>query len=442
MKRLLILVVIFGLSFSVQAQRKLTLDEAISIALNKNYSIIKQKYSLQQTEGTIKSSIGNLLPSLNLSGGYNWAYQTTSQDYFGSFLSSTVTTETRKYNMGATTSLTLFDGLSSWARLSQSQDNVDAARYSLEKAKQDIVYNTADYFYSIIGAIEQYKVSEENLKYNKKMLEQIEAKKELGSLAASDVYQWRYNVGNAELNLINAKNNIDKAKITLLNYLSLDINTEYELVDPNPSALSADNDINNVSALIQDAFNNRKDYMAQKFQLSATRGASTLAMSGYLPRLTVNGGFSTDATEPGKLFNKKLWNAGLNLSWNFSVVNYFYSDQSFQNAKINIMSAEEDMRNLERTIKSDVKQAILDYQAAVKSFDVADANLVSASESKKINVEKYNQGSGTILDVLNSDNSYLSAAYNKISQKFQLYRTKDRLMRALGKLDYQKYESK
>lgn len=442
MKRLLFLVVILALCVQVQAQRKLTLDEAISIALNKNYSLIKQKNSLQSTEGSVKSAIGALVPSLNLTGGFNWAYSTSSQDFFGSFLSSTVTTETRKYTMGANSSWTLFDGLSSWARLSQSQDNLEAAKLSLEKAKQDIVYNTTDYYYSMISAIENYKISEENLKYNKKMLEQIETKQQLGSVAIADVYQWRYNVGNAELSLINAKNNIDKAKITFLNYLSLELSEDYELVDPNPTPLYEGSDVNNMNLMLQEAFATRKDYLAQKYILNVQQSATTIASSRYLPRVSLSGGFSTDAAQPGKLFDKRLWNAGLSVSWAFSVVDYFYADQSIQNAKINILNAEEDLRNLERTIKADVKQSVLDYQAALKATEVADANLVSATQSKNISVEKYNQGSGTILDVLNGDNAYIQAAYNKIFQKFQLYRAKDRLMRALGKLDYQKYDSK
>lgn len=440
MKRLLILVVILSLSVSVQAQKKLTLDEAITIALNKNYTLIKQKNSLKTTEGSLESSIGAMLPSLNLSSTYNYSYSTSTRDYYNTTLDNVVVTESNRYQVGLSTGMTLFDGLSSWAKLSQSQDNLEAARLSLAKAKEDIVYNTTDYFYSIISALEQYKVNEENLKYNKKMLEQIEAKKELGSAAIADVYQWRYNVGNSELSLITAKNNIDKAKITFLNYLSLDISTEYELVDPTQAASLTTADTGNIDAMIQDALVNRKDFQAQKLTLSSIQSGTTIAWSRYLPQLTISGSFGTDVADMSKLFKNRLWNAGVRLSWNVSFTDYFINDKSIQNAKINILNAEEDLRNAERTVKSDVKQAILDYQAAVKSTEVADANLVSASESKKINVEKYNQGSGTILDVLNSDNSYLQAAYNKIYQKFQLYRTKDRLMKALGKLDYQKYE--
>lgn len=443
MKRLLFLVVLLTLSITVNGQRKLTLDEAISIALNKNVSLIKQKNNLETSETSVKSSIGAMLPSLGVSSGMNWSrneFNSTTTNYYGQIEERKGASESRGFSLGANSSLTLFDGLSSWARLSQSQDNLEAAKLTFEKAKQDIVYNTSDYFYSIISYQELLKVSEQNLNYNKKVLEQIVEKNKLGSAPLADVYTWQYNVGNAELNLINAKNNLEKAKNTFLNYLSLNVMEEYEFVDPNPTALALENELNDTNKLIQDAMANRKDYQAQQYTLSSLNSGVTSAFGGYLPRVSMGASFGTSATEPGLLFKNKNYGVNMNLSW--SLFSGWSTEQSYQSAQISLLNAQEDSRALERQIKIDVKQGISDYQAAVKAYDVAEKNLKSAEESKRINVEKYSLGSGTILEVLQSDSSYLQAVQNKISQQFQLYRTKDRLMVALGKLDYQKYESK
>ncbi|MBA4317351.1 MAG: hypothetical protein C0412_03020, partial [Flavobacterium sp.] len=410
MKRLLFLVVILTLSINVNGQRKLTLDEAISIALNKNVSLFKQKNNLQTSEASVKSSFGALLPTLGVSSGMSWnrnEYNSTITNFYGQLEERSGATESRGVSIGANTGVTLFDGMASWARLSQSKDNLEAAKLSFEKAKQDIVYNTADYFYSIISNQELLKVSEQNLNYNKKVLEQIVEKNKLGSSPLADVYTWQYNVGNAELNLINAKNNLEKAKNLFLNYLSLGVMEEYEFVDPNPEKLSVEAELSDVNKLIQDAMANRKDYLAQKYTLSSMDNGVTSAFGGYLPRLSLSGSFGTSATEPSSLFKNKTYSAGLSLSW--SIFSGWSTDQAYQSAKVSLLNAQEDTRALERQIKIDVKQGISDYQAAVKAFDVAEKNLKSAEESKRINVEKYTLGSGTILEVLQSDASYLQA---------------------------------
>jgi outer membrane protein len=215
---------------------------------------------------------------------------------------------------------------------------------------------------------------------------------------------------------------------------------DYEFVDPNPEKLSSESELSDVNKLIQNAMSDRKDYQAQQFTLSSLNSGVASAFGGYLPRLSLGASFGTSATEPSLLFKNRNYGANLNLSW--SLFSGWSTEQSYQSAQISLLNAQEDTRALERQIKIDVKQGISDYQAAIKAYDVALKNLKSAEEAKRINVEKYTLGSGTILEVLSSDASYLQAVQNKISQQFQLYRTKDRLMVALGVLDYKKYESK
>ena len=61
-------------------------------------------------------------------------------------------------------------------------------------------------------------------------------------------------------------------------------------------------------------------------------------------------------------------------------------------------------------------------------------------KTEKINNEKYSLGSGTILDVLLSDKNYVDAQRSYIDAQFSFYKMKDKLVNALGQLDYKKYE--
>jgi outer membrane protein len=82
----------------------------------------------------------------------------------------------------------------------------------------------------------------------------------------------------------------------------------------------------------------------------------------------------------------------------------------------------------------------MDLVAAKKSLDVAVKNVVAAEETRKINQERYNLGSGTILDVLQADRDYTEALRNKINTTYDFYSKRDNLNNALGKLDIKKYE--
>ena len=442
MKRLLTLVVIFALSISVFGQKMLTLDDAIKIALNKNYSLITQKNQLDVTKASQLAAIGRMLPSLSVSSSAGWNHQESVRDYYGGALSTVVKTELRNYTLGASTSWTLFDGLSSWANLNSTSDNVKSAEFSIEQAKQDIVYYTENYFYSILAAQENVKVQEEQLKSVNKNLEQIKEKNRLGSSALSDVLQYQSNVAQQEYTLINAKNNLENARITFLNYLSLDVYEQYEFVDPKTVVSNPEDDLNNTNKLVQEALSTRKDYQSQLYSLDAAKQGTTTAWSTYLPTLRFQGSYGTTSTDASKMLENPTMNASLNLSWNISVTGFLMTDISFQSAKVNLLNAQEATRNMERQIKANIKLSIINYQTGIKSLEAAQTALKYAAESKRIVNEKYTLGSSTILDVLTSESSYLQSAYQEINARYQLYYVKEKLMENLGKLDYSKYESK
>ena len=124
----------------------------------------------------------------------------------------------------------------------------------------------------------------------------------------------------------------------------------------------------------------------------------------------------------------------------YIIFSNFNTENRIQIAEINSKNVEEDLLALERLIKIQVKQGYLDFQAAKKAVDVSTKNLTSAEENRRVNYERYNLGSGTILDVLQADRDYTDAIRNKIDVTFEFYRLKDRLTNFLGKLNYMEYE--
>ena len=91
-------------------------------------------------------------------------------------------------------------------------------------------------------------------------------------------------------------------------------------------------------------------------------------------------------------------------------------------------------------IKIEVKDSYLNLVAAKKQLEVTKSNVVAAKENRRVNNERYNLGSGTILDVLQSDKDYTQALTDNISAKFEYSQNRDKLMNALGKLDFEKYQ--
>jgi len=448
MKKIIILLIFLILTGSSFAQKQLTLEDAISIALQRNTNLIISKNNLSSAEADVRSAYGDLLPSLGASGSFDWRRIEddggTQVDYLGNVIQTPASTSfSRNYSVGAGGNITLFDGMANWAGISQTKENLKSAEFDLAKLKQDIVYQTTELFYAVLNAQELMKVREENVKYNQKILETIEEKNRLGSVPVADLYAQQVQHGNAELQRIQAENSYENTKSNLLDYLSLDVLEEYQMVSEVEPGEKVNTDkymseFDDLTTMVNQAMNTRDDYKSQKYAVESAKSGITIARGGIFPQLSGSYGYGTSATSVNDLFNRRSTSFGLTLS--IPIFSNFNVDTRIQYAEVAVMNAKENLSALERKIKIEIKQGYLDLVAAKKNLEVTNKNVASAAEFRRINTERYNLGAGNIVELLQADRDYIQAVSNNIDALFNFFITRDQLLNALGKLNYKVYE--
>ncbi|MHB1686143.1 MAG: TolC family protein [Ignavibacteriaceae bacterium] len=445
---------IFTFSVLTYGQKVLTLDNAVSIALQRNTTLQKSINSLKSYESSYKAAWGGLLPSVNAQGSYGWnrSIQPGSSGRTYSFQGITIhlpptpssTTDSYNYSASANASWTLFDGLSNIAAVSQSKKQLESAKLQLENLKQNIVFQTISLYYAVINYQQLLKVKEDNVKWNKQNLETINEKNKLGAVTIADVYAQQVQEGNAELDLIQTKNNLEISKSNLLYYLGLDVLTNYSfsdsLTNQEENVLNSDlsAQFGNIDDLVKKALVNRDDYKSAELDFQGAQNGITMAEGNYYPRLTNSLSYNLYANQLSNLSKSRTYFAGLTLS--IPIFSGFSIDNQVQAAEVNAMNKKVDLDDLRRTIKQNLQQTYLNIQAAEKSLEVNKRNVASAGENQKITQEKYSLGSGTLLDVLIANSNYTTAQTNLINAEFQYIVLNQQLKYYLGVLNYQQYE--
>ena len=193
-----------------------------------------------------------------------------------------------------------------------------------------------------------------------------------------------------------------------------------------------------IQTLVSVALDKRFDFKSQQLEVSTAKKGETIAWSGVMPSISADYRYGTGAISLDKLFDRKTLSVSLNL--NIPIFSNFSTETAIQQAEITTMNAKEDLLALERQIKIEVKQGHNDLVAAKKSLEVALKNVTAAEENRKINQERYNLGSATILEVLQANRDYVDALRNKINTVFDFYRQYDKLNNAIGRLDFSKFE--
>ncbi|MEP0861621.1 MAG: TolC family protein [Ignavibacterium sp.] len=444
-KYLFLIILVSGLSF---AQTKITLKDAIQLALQKNTILNQAENNILSQESGVTAAYGNFMPSL--SGFASWGWDRNEQAGSIRYINGIpfnipkITSETRSYIASVNSDVTLFDGLSNIANLSAANNNLNSTRLYVEFLKQQTVINTITRYYNLMTQMALLKVREENVKKQEINFKTIEEKNRLGAATLADLYQQQVELGNAELQVINQNLEVQKAKNNLLIFLGLDVTgdytfeTDFTLREESILTTDFEEDYKNIQERISDAYNNRLDYKSKLYELEGSLNQVTIARSGHFPRLTGSLGFSSYSNKFDELFKSKTYSVGLNL--NIPIFSGFSVSNRVQIAEVQSMNKELEVRELERKIKQEINESYLSLIAAKKSLSVSEKNVKAAEERLKIEQERYNLGSGKLLDLLIANSSFITAKTDYVNAQYSYIIISDQIKYYLGILDITKYE--
>ncbi len=445
LKYFLLIFLISGLSF---AQTKITLKDAIQLALQKNTILNQAENNILSQESGLTAAYGNFLPSLNGFASWGWDRneQAGSIRYINGipFNIPRITSETRSFIASVNSDITLFDGLSNFANLSAANKNLSSTKFYVEFLKQQTVVNTITRYYNLMTQIALLKVREENVKKQEINYQTIEEKNRLGAATLADLYQQQVELGNAELQVINQSLEVQKAKNNLLIFLGLDVTgdytfeTDFTIREENILSTDLEEDYKNIQERISDAYNNRLDYKSKLLELESSSDQITIARSGHFPRLTGSLGFSSYSNKFEELFKSRTYSVGLNL--NIPIFSGFSVSNRVQIAEVQSMNKELEVRELERQIKQQINESYLSLITAKKSLSVSEKNVKAAEERLKIEQERYNLGSGKLLDLVIANSSYITAKTDYVNAQYSYIIISDQIRYYLGILDITKYE--
>lgn len=432
-----LLITIIISSSIINAQRKLSLQEAISLALTQNSSLKKSVSNIDITNEAIKTAYGALIPTLGINGGFDWSHTNYSSraasNQSGIPNSPSFSGESRSWSLSIGGNVTLFDGLSSYANIHSRENTLTSAKYDLEKQKQDIILQTVTLYTAIVSNKKLLDFQAEDLKYNQALLEKIKQMYEIKSVPIPDVFAQEATTANSDLNYIQAENNYRKSIVSLLNFLAMDVTGNYTFAFENDDlkdTAAVPRDFNN---LFTTALTNRQDYQSEKYKVKITENQVTSAWGGVYPRLSGNYGLSTNASVPGDLFSQKTYSLGLSLS--IPIFSQFNTEYSIELADVQLKNANEDLTSLERQVKTDVMNAYLDLETARKQLDVSRTALASAKESWDAKKESYTLGAATYLDQQLAYNNYLQAEYTSIAKEYSYVNSQFTLLSVIGVLN-------
>jgi len=175
-----ILLLTFLISRSAMAQKLLSLEEVIQITLEENYGIKVARNEISIAENNFHPGKAGLLPTLDVSGNYQYGRNNTTQQFVGQEPNEIRGAVSTSYGSSVDLGYTLFDGLGNvynFKKLKSTLAMVDAqTRADIELIIMDVI--TA--YYSLARTQENYRIASEALEISNERLQRALAEIQFG----------------------------------------------------------------------------------------------------------------------------------------------------------------------------------------------------------------------------------------------------------------------
>ncbi|TPV35832.1 TolC family protein [Paucihalobacter ruber] len=425
MRNTIVIIIAFVFVSGFAQEKKWTLKECIEYAYKNNISVEQSLLDVDQSNVDKTQAIANFLPSLNANASFNINTGANINPATNQFENTVF----RSASGGANSGLNLFSGLQNWRNLQRAKLNITAARYRLDKMKDDISLLIANSFLSILSNKEQLKViqgqfevTQENIKNTKELVDG-------GVLPEGDLLEILATSASQEQQMIAAENNLIISKIGLAQLLQLRNYETFDIADENFELISEAILEEKPASIFEKAKDELNDVKIASANLEIAEKDLQLAKGNYFPTVTAFMGYNARwaSTQRNPFtgeqisFADQLWlfdGTAIGFQLNIPIFNRLNVRSNVQRNKINVERSRLQLEQVSLDLESNVYQAYNDaknskkfYQAAVKT---AEARRLAFEYAK----ERYDVGLSNAFDYNQSRIAYENAQSDIVRTKF------------------------
>lgn len=442
MKTKIVTLFIFLIAFSVNAQKKWSLQECVAYALENNISIKQQELSTDLVKEEIVTAEGNFYPSVNASASQSWNFGSYIDNYGGR-----VSVDSRSNSFGLNTGVTLYNGKRNRLALEQAKKNLETAGFNLQENKNGIMLYIVNSYLNVLLNKESVKIAADQIEISKSQVNKAQQLVDAGEQPRSILLEAEATLAANEQQLTAANNTLDLSLLSLAQLIQVS-HKGFDVQDVPLTINSASLIYNDTDQIFNTAVNNLPEIKSAELAVENSELSIERAKAGYKPSLSLGAGVGTSyqhsqgqkdvrvVIDPNTNlpvtvangFGKQLednigYNVGLSLS--IPIFNGFQVKSGVNRAKINKQQSELQLLDQKIKLRESIERAYADAKAALDQYVSAEKSLNAQAESFKNAQESYNSGVMTSFDFDQVRNRLVNAQSSMVNAKYNfVFRTK------------------
>lgn len=438
MKRILLFC--FALITSpIFAQKNWTLEDCLRHAQANNITIKKALLNAEIYKQNHFQSKMALLPNLNGSVSDNTNFGRNIDPVTNQITIDRV----RNNNFSLSSSLTIFNGFQSINTIRKNNFDYLSSKYDAEKIANDISVNIVTAYLQLLYNTDLVEVSQQKVDVSELQVERISMMVNVGSLPKGDLLNTESQKAQEELQLINAQNQKDIAKLNLMQLLDLSVSASFDIVqlevEVDENYITVDN-----QAIYNLALENLPDVKSAETKLKSSERSLAISQGAKSLRLSLSASLGTLYSDANRRlfydsldaiptnqdypfedqFNDNVSQA-ISLSLSIPIFNNWQANASISRAKIGVLQAQYSLQEAKNNLRKTIEQAQNDARSAQKKYIASKKSVAFQEESFQYTQNKYDLQLVNSYDYNNAKNTLFKAETDLLQSKYDyLFKTK------------------
>jgi outer membrane protein len=460
MKKFVLLIGVLVLTgFSSYSQKTWTLEDCIDHALKNNIQIRQYLLGVKTAETGLMQSRMNLLPNLNsyVSHGWNWGQAVDR------FTNQFATERVRSNNFYGQSSFTVFSGFQKMNTLRQNQLDLMASKLDADNFMDDIALNIATSYLQILFAQELLEISVNQLEITQQQVLRMEKLVAAGTLARGDLLMIEAQLAAEELQVVEARNNLDMSLLFLAHMLDLPSAEGFQIARPEIELYETQSMTMTPEQIYNNALDKRPAIQSAGLRVESAVKGLAIARGAHSPTLSMVASWGTgfsgaqkigkdpifvpleigyvensqtrvlrNVEQFGDFMIKPFWdqfednnNRTLDFRLNIPIFNGWNTRSNVNRAKIAIENAQYEHESAKLQLNKTIQQAYADATASLKKYAASGKKVEATEESFKYSGQRFNVGMLTALDFNNAKNELQRAQSELLQAKYDyVFKTK------------------
>lgn len=434
-KKLLTVVLLTLTVLPLSAQKKWTLDDCISYAMQNNITLQKSRLQQQSAAEDVKAQKGALLPTLSASTNQSVGYRPWQDAGVATVTNGQVNAKVDKtyyngsYNLNA--QWTVWNGGRNRNNVRLSQLTAQQSELNVAEQANSIEERISQLYVQCLYLNEAIGVSRSTLETSKKNEERGREMVDVGLLAQADLAQLTAQRANDEYNIVEAESQLANYKQQLRQLLQLTADADFDIAFDAPlpwggvaggltdQALS---DIPALQTVYEQALTTRPEIESARLGIESSKLSIAIAKAGWLPTLNLTGGASTSTNSLSNngWGNQMKTNVNMSggLSLNIPIFDGKQTKTSVAKARIQQQQAMLDLQDQQQQLYQTIEGYWLDATTNQQKFRAASTSVASSQASFDLLQEQFNVGLKNIVELMNGKDNLLQAQQNQLQAKY------------------------